>query len=119
MRTTVTIDDELYALALEMAEPGMDKADIFREAMKTFVQVQTAKRLASLGGASPEMHSVPRRREDASESSLPCSTDSDVDEACQELKILLGNRINNGLAGKVSTRGIGDILDEELDREQS
>lgn len=119
MRTTVTIDDELYVLALEMAEPGMDKADIFREAMKTFVQVQTAKRLASLGGASPEMHPVPRRREDASESSLPCSTDSDVDEACQELKILLGNRINNGLAGKVSSRGTDDILDEELDQEQS
>lgn len=120
MRTTVTIDDELYALALEMAEPGMDKADIFREAMKTFVQVQTAKRLASLGGASPEMHPVPRRREDVSESSLPCSADADADadadEAWQELKILLGNRI---LVGKVSARGTGDILDEELGREQS
>lgn len=119
MRTTVTIDDELYALALEMAEPGMDKADIFREAVKTFVRVQAAKRLASLGGSSPEIHPVPRRREDASESSLPCSTDSDADEAWQELKILLGNRINNGLVGKVSTMGTDDILDEELDREQS
>ena len=26
MRTTVTIDDVLYAQALEMADPGMDKA---------------------------------------------------------------------------------------------
>lgn len=119
MRTTVTIDDELYALALEMAEPGMDKADIFREAMKTFVQVPTAKRLASLGGASPEMHPVPRRLEETSESSLPCSANADADEAWQELKILLGNRIKNGLVSKVSTMGIGDILDEELDREQS
>lgn len=40
MRTTVTIDDELYAKALEMADPGMDKADLFREAIKTFVRVQ-------------------------------------------------------------------------------
>ena len=31
MRTTVTIDDVLYAQALEMADPGMDKSDIFRE----------------------------------------------------------------------------------------
>ena len=34
MRTTVTIDDELYETALEMADPDMDKADLFREAMK-------------------------------------------------------------------------------------
>ena len=31
MRTTVTIDDELYAKALEVADPEMDKADLFRE----------------------------------------------------------------------------------------
>lgn len=62
MRTTVTIDDVLYAQALEMADPGMDKTDIFREAMKTFVRVQAAKRLASLGGSSPEMQSIPRHR---------------------------------------------------------
>ncbi|MBD1226114.1 type II toxin-antitoxin system VapB family antitoxin [Xenorhabdus griffiniae] len=66
MRTTVTIDDTLYAQALEMAEPGMDKADIFREAVKTFVRVQAAKRLAALGGSSPEMQMVPRRHEEPS-----------------------------------------------------
>ena len=37
MRTTVTIDDALYEMALEMAEPNTDKSEIFREAMKTFV----------------------------------------------------------------------------------
>jgi Arc/MetJ family transcription regulator len=66
MRTTVTIDDALYQRALELADPGMDKADIFREAMKTFVRVQTAKRLAALGGAMPEIEDVPRRRDDPS-----------------------------------------------------
>ncbi|WP_118987937.1 antitoxin [Photorhabdus sp. CRCIA-P01] len=40
--------------------------------------------------------------------------DADADQAWQELKTLLGNRINNGIAGKVSTRSIGEILDEEL-----
>jgi Arc/MetJ family transcription regulator len=64
MRTTVTIDDELYAKAMDMADPEMDKADLFREAIKTFVRVQAAKRLAALGGASPGMPEVPRRRGD-------------------------------------------------------
>jgi len=43
----------------------MDKADIFREAIKTFVRVQAAKRLAALGGTMPEIKDVPRRRESA------------------------------------------------------
>ncbi len=62
MRTTVTIDDELYNKALEFADPSMDKADIFRVAFKTFVRVNAAKRLAALGGTMPEIAEVPRRR---------------------------------------------------------
>ena len=65
MRTTVTIDDALYEQALEVADPTMDKADLFREAIKTFVRIQAAKRLASLGGTMPEMPEIARRREDA------------------------------------------------------
>lgn len=65
MRTTVTIDDALYEQALEFAEPGMDKpSDLFREAVKTYVRVQAARRLAALGGAAPEMQDIPRRREE-------------------------------------------------------
>lgn len=62
MRTTVTIDDELYNQALELADPGMDRADLFREAIKTFVRVNAAKRLAALGGSMPEMTYVNRKR---------------------------------------------------------
>lgn len=62
MRTTVTIDDDLYASALEVADPTMDKADLIREAIKVFVRVQAAKRLAALGSAAPAMPDVPRRR---------------------------------------------------------
>lgn len=61
MRTTVTIDDALYEKALEVADPAMDKADLFREAVKTFVRVQAARRLAALGAASPQMQEIPRR----------------------------------------------------------
>jgi L-threonate 2-dehydrogenase len=51
LRTTVTLDDTLYEKALELAEPGMDMSDIFREAIKTFIRVQAGKRLAALGGS--------------------------------------------------------------------
>ena len=63
MRTTVTIDDALFEQAMEVADPDMDKTELFREAMKTFVRVQAAKRLAALGGSAPDMAEVPRRRE--------------------------------------------------------
>lgn len=62
MRTTVTIDDALYEQALNMLDPDMDKADLFREALNTFVRLQAAKRLAALGGKAPGMKTPPRRR---------------------------------------------------------
>jgi Arc/MetJ family transcription regulator len=62
MRTTVTLDDDLYNQALAMADPGTEKADLFREAFKTFIRVQSGKRLAALGGKAPSMKPIPRRR---------------------------------------------------------
>jgi Arc/MetJ family transcription regulator len=62
MRTTVTIDDDLYQRALDVADPGMEKGDLFREAIKVFVRVQAGKRLAALGGKVPLMKDTPRRR---------------------------------------------------------
>ena len=63
MRTTVTIEDELYERALAMAEPDMEKSELFREAIKTFVRIQAAKRLVALGGSMPDIKDIPRRRE--------------------------------------------------------
>lgn len=40
--------------------------------------------------------------------------DTDADQAWQHLHSLLGARINEGLAGKVSARSVGEILEEEL-----
>jgi hypothetical protein len=65
MRTTVTIDDALYEEALEVADPAMDRNDLFREAIKIFVRVQAAKRLSALGSTMPEMRGIPRRRDGA------------------------------------------------------
>lgn len=62
MRTTVTIDDDLYQRGLELADPEMDKANLFREAMNVFIRVQIGKRLSALGGKAPDMKSIPRRK---------------------------------------------------------
>ncbi|MCZ2105704.1 MAG: type II toxin-antitoxin system VapB family antitoxin [Comamonadaceae bacterium] len=62
MRTTVTIEDLLYEEALALADPDMDKTELFREAIRTFIRVQAGKRLARLGGQAPRMADVPRRR---------------------------------------------------------
>ena len=64
MRTTISIDDALYQKAIELADPGMDKAELFREAVKTFVRIQAGKRLIALGGSTPELPDIPRRRAD-------------------------------------------------------
>lgn len=67
-------------------------------------QHQSLKALAALQGKTIKQYALERL--------FP--GDADANQAWQELKTLLGNRINDGLAGKVSTKGIGEILDEEL-----
>lgn len=61
MQTTLTLDDALFEEALALAEPGTDMTELLREAVRTFVRVQSAKRLAALGGQAPQMPSIPRR----------------------------------------------------------
>jgi hypothetical protein len=67
-------------------------------------QHQTLKALAALEGKTIKQYALERL--------FP--GDADADQAWQELKTLLGNRINEGLEGKVSTKSIDEILDEEL-----
>lgn len=64
MRTTLTIDDELFARALALAEPGIERSELIRECVKAFIQRQTARRLAALGGKAPEVKLAPRQRGD-------------------------------------------------------
>lgn len=63
MRTTLTIDDQLFDEALAVSDPGIDKSELFREAIRTYIRVQSAKRLAALGGAAPGMPDIPRRQQ--------------------------------------------------------
>jgi len=62
MRTTVTIDDELLAKATKLAGP-MDRTAILSEGLKAFIERESAKRLARLGGSQPKLKAAPRRRQ--------------------------------------------------------
>ena len=63
MRTTLTIDDELFARAVALAEPGLEKSELLKECVKAFIQRQTARRLAALGGQAPDIELARRQRE--------------------------------------------------------
>jgi Arc/MetJ family transcription regulator len=65
VRTTLTIDDELFARAVALAEPGIERSELLKECVKAFIQRQTARRLAALGGQVPDIELVPRRRDEA------------------------------------------------------
>jgi len=65
MRTTVSIDDDVYNSAIEYLDPGIEKKELFREAIRVFIEVQAANRLAEMGGKLKDIKAVPRRRNDA------------------------------------------------------
>jgi hypothetical protein len=67
-------------------------------------QHQSLKALAALQGKTIKQYALERL--------FP--GDTDADQAWQELKALLGGRINAGLAGNLTAKSIGEILDEEL-----
>jgi len=62
MGATVTIDDELYERALDLAGPTKDHVDLYCEAIMiaTFARGHSGKRLAAMGTAGREMSEVPR-----------------------------------------------------------
>lgn len=65
-------------------------------------QHQSLKALAALQGKTIKQYALERL--------FP----ADGEQAWQELKSLVGTRISDGLAGKVSAKLVNEILDEEL-----
>lgn len=61
MRTTVTIDDELLAKAAELTGVHENVA-LLRQGLQTLIRVESARRLAALGGTDPTAKGAPRRR---------------------------------------------------------
>ncbi len=37
MRTTLTVDDELFAKAVALAEPGIERSELLKECIKAFI----------------------------------------------------------------------------------
>jgi Arc/MetJ family transcription regulator len=64
MRTTLTIDDELFAKAVALGGPGMTRSDLLKECVKAFIQRQMSRRLAARGGQTPDVDVATRRRHD-------------------------------------------------------
>ena len=61
MRTTVSLDDDLLAEA--EAYTGLkERSALLREALKSLIERESARRLGLLGGSEPDLNSVPRRR---------------------------------------------------------
>lgn len=61
MRTTVTIDDELLAKAAELTGVHENVA-LLRQGLQTLIRVESARRLAALGGTDAQAKAAPRRR---------------------------------------------------------
>lgn len=62
MRTTVTLDDRLLEDARELT--GIDeRPELIRFGLETVVRLESAKRLAALGGSDKRATAAPRDRE--------------------------------------------------------
>ena len=62
MRTTIDIDDELFAKAAKLAGP-LDRSAVVHEGLRALIERESAKRLARLGGTQPALKVAPRRRQ--------------------------------------------------------
>jgi Arc/MetJ family transcription regulator len=61
MRTTINLDDDLLAEAERLTgEP--EKTTLVREGLRALIERESARRLAALGGAMPDLDDTPRRR---------------------------------------------------------
>jgi hypothetical protein len=61
MRTTVTLDEALLDRAAALS--GLrERGALLREALTALIERESARRLALLGGAEPDLEGPPRRR---------------------------------------------------------
>ena len=62
MRTTVTLDGDLVARAQELTGVK-ERSVLLREGLETLIRVESARRLAALGGTEPEAQISSRTRD--------------------------------------------------------
>lgn len=61
MRTTLNIDDGLYAKAVELTGVR-EKTALLREGLKALIERESALCLALLGGSEPDVKPISRRQ---------------------------------------------------------
>ena len=61
MRTTLNIDEQILRRAAEITGVK-EKTSLVRMGLEALVSLESAKRLARLGGSEKELQSIPRRR---------------------------------------------------------
>jgi putative antitoxin of VapBC-like toxin-antitoxin system len=62
MRTTLNIEDELLDKAAKLT--GIkEKTSLIRRGLESLIAIESAKRLARLGGSEKGLKTIPRRRE--------------------------------------------------------
>jgi Arc/MetJ family transcription regulator len=64
VRTTINIDEDLLAKASKLAGP-LDRSTLIQEGLKAFIERESARRLARLGGTQSDLTVAPRRRQAA------------------------------------------------------
>jgi len=61
MRTTVVLDDQLLEQAQRMT--GLTgRTALLRAGLRALIELESARRLARLGGTEPKLEEIPRRR---------------------------------------------------------
>lgn len=63
MRTTLNIDDQLYAEAVRLTGVT-EKTALLRESLRALIQRESARRLARLGGSEAGLDTISRRHND-------------------------------------------------------
>lgn len=63
------LDQALYHRALQLSDAPLSPEEMVTLALKTYIAIQSAHRLADLGGSLPDIEDVPRRRWDPEEPS--------------------------------------------------
>ncbi|BDT68247.1 antitoxin VapB32 [Comamonadaceae bacterium OS-1] len=61
MRITVTIDNKLYAQAMELLPGPMKPSELVSRALMAWIRAENAKHLVAMGGQAPNMTDIPRR----------------------------------------------------------
>ena len=62
MRTTLTLDDDLLEKATKLSG-SLDRTALISASLRAFIERESARRFAKLGGSQPSLTVAPRRRE--------------------------------------------------------